>query len=588
MPVKVRCPGCERVVNAPDRARGKAVKCPQCGKAIRVPAEAAVSAAKPVKKTASAPPSGSMVIANLDLDRLDDAQSRICPKCGSEVGPEDIECPECGVNLVTGMLSAQQQLERNRVGPNPKKYYQEFFGDSLQFWKTNKKLSFDLAKFCLLFTAVGLFCAMTSVWCAKPLARYFWVFLGAVAILIPPGIAWNLHTTIIDATLRKKKKLPKYHFDKLLGTALGLKLIFWFLDVALPLHILAVVFLVLRFPLVALGLEASAVVFASLLFPLASTHMAMPITIRGWLINKMSVPFFRTLPALAYWCLFLFLQMLVPIACIAGAVWLSGDAINDLIVASNRNSEIFQKKAIIEGLPKNSVLPEGLREFTGAKEVPMNWNPVWIPAGLCLGAAVFFGATAVFLMRANGLYAKYFLNYLDLETMAVEAKYVPKAGSLDELEGKKHLTWKPVLAGVAFAGVFGFAFGAGGASLSGKDLSFGIGTGLIIAGIGVGLVGHIWLLIEAFKDSMVWFGAILLSGTLAGTTYIFVGPWAFLIIPLIAVVYGVINWSNAKFPLVVELVGYYVFVPTGAAILAVSIGLQFLGFGGGEVDAGGG
>src|ERR1700733_13685629 len=290
MPVKVRCPQCEHVINAPDRARGKAVKCPECGKAVRVPAEKAVPAAK---KAAAPPPSGSMVIANLDLERLEDSDSRICPKCGAEVSAEDTECPECGVNLVTGTLSAKAQADRDRKGPNPKKYYQEFLSDSLEFWKKNKKLSISLAINCAVFAAVGVFCVLVAIWCAKPLARAFWWFLATIAFLAPPGLAWNLHTVIIDLTLRKKKKLPKYHFDKLLGAALGLKLLLWFLDVALPLHILALVCLLFNFPLVALGLEVAAVIFASLLFPLGMSHMAMPVTIRGWMINKMSGPFFR-------------------------------------------------------------------------------------------------------------------------------------------------------------------------------------------------------------------------------------------------------------------------------------------------------
>ena len=101
---------------------------------------------------------------------------------------------------------------------------------------------------------------------------------------------------------------------------LGFKFVFWFLDVAAPLHILALVFLLLKFPLVALGLEVAAVIFGALLFPLAMSHMAMPVTIRGWLLNKMSGPFFRTLPALSYWAFFLLIMMIVPLACIGGAV----------------------------------------------------------------------------------------------------------------------------------------------------------------------------------------------------------------------------------------------------------------------------
>ena len=38
MPVKVRCPTCEKVLNAPETARGKAIKCPGCETKVKVPA----------------------------------------------------------------------------------------------------------------------------------------------------------------------------------------------------------------------------------------------------------------------------------------------------------------------------------------------------------------------------------------------------------------------------------------------------------------------------------------------------------------------------------------------------------------------
>ncbi|HEV8066259.1 MAG TPA: zinc ribbon domain-containing protein [Planctomycetaceae bacterium] len=585
MPVKVRCSGCERVINAPDRARGKAVKCPQCGKAVRVPAEAAAPApAAPAgKKAGSRPPSSSMVIANLDLERLEDTDTRICPKCGAEVSVEDTECPECQVNLVTGNLSAKNQADRDRKGPNPKKYYQEFFSDSFEFWKKNRKLSISLAINCVIFTTLGVFCIFMSLWCAKPLVRVFWWFLATITLLMPPGLAWNLHTKIIDLTLRKKTKLPKYHFDKLLGTALGFKFILWFLDVAAPLHILAVVFLVLKFPLVALGLEVPAVIFASLLFPLGMSHMAMPVTIRGWLLNKMSGPFFRTLPALAYWAFFLFLLMLVPIGCIAGGAVVSGNGIVELFRDSNFNSNVFTKQAEIADLPKTAVISPELREWQGKKPVDLNWNPFWIPSALLVVAAGFFGATAVLLMRANGLYTRYFLDYLDLETMEPETKYVAKVSRLDELESKKGLTWQVVFAGLGLAGVLGFAFGGAGAALMGKSFLVGVGTGLLIVGLTAGLVGHFWLLYEAFLDSMAWFGAISLSTTFGGAAFPFVGPLGFLLTPLLSIIYGAINWSNAKYPLVIGLVGNYFYIPLGLTILIISIGMEFLGIGGGEV-----
>jgi hypothetical protein len=557
MPVKVRCGSCERVINAPDRARGKAVKCPQCGKPVRIPAEAAAPVAK---KAAAPPPSGSMVIANLDLDRLDDAQTRICPKCGAEVSAEDIECPECQVNLVTGLLSAQQQAERSRKGPNPKLYYREFFGDSFEFWRKNKKLSISLSLNCLIFTALAMFCLFMSLWSAKPLVRVFWWFMMGVTILIPPGLAWNLHTTIIDATLRKKKKIPKYHFDKLLGTALGFKFILWFLDVAAPLHILAVAFLLLRFPIVALCLEAAAVVFASLLFPLAMSHMAMPVTTRGWLLNKMSGPFFRTLPALAYWDIFLLLMMIVPVGCIAGGAIMSGTDLIDLADASNFNSVLHTKMAEIENLPKTGIMPEDLREWQGKKEIVQNWNPFWMPAGLMVLAAGFFGATAVFLMRANGLYARYFLDYLNLETMEPETKYVAKVARLDDLEDAKGLTWQKVLVGVGFTGVLGFALGGATASVMEKSFFTGMGAGLMLAGILCAIVGAIWRLAVIFKHSIGWFLASLF-------------------VPFANLVYSFLHWDKVKFPLVVSLVGGLGFYPVGMAIVLFTVGPEFFGIG---------
>ena len=576
MPVKVRCSGCEHVVNAPDRARGKAVKCPQCGKAIRVPAEKAAPAAK---KAAARPPSSSMIIANLDLDRLEDEQTRICPKCGAEVSAEATECPECQVNLVTGLLSRELQADRDRKGPNPKKYYQEFFSDSLEFWRKNRRLSISLSINSVIFTSVTALCLFCAIYFTKPLVKDFWWFLATIAVMITPGLAWNLHTTIIDATLRKKKKLAKYHFEKLLGAALGFKFLFWFLDVAAPLHILALVFVLLKFPLVALGLEVAAVIFGALLFPLAMSHMAMPVTIRGWLLNKMSGPFFRTLPALSYWALFLLLMMIVPLACVGGAVFMA-QGIDTLIENSNYNAVLFTKNAEIDNLSRNAVMPEGLQEWRSKKPAELDFKPFWIPSGLVVLAAGWFGATAVFLMRANGLYTRYFLDYLDLETMEPETKYVAKVARLEDLEGKKGLTWQTVLAGLGLAGVFGFAFGGGGAAAMGKDFLLGVGIGLSVVGVGAILVGHFWLLFEAFKDSMAWFGAILLSSNIGWVASIFTSPLALLLTPLLSLVYGGVNWSNAKFALVVEIVGTFVFVPLGLLIVIYSIGPEFLGFAG--------
>jgi len=525
MPVKVRCPECGKVLNAPDRARGKAIKCPECGTAVRVPAgkpaAANPAASRPAKKVAAPPPSSSMMIANLDLDGLEDTQTRICPKCGVEVSPEDIECPECHVNLESGHLSEEKRAELGRKGPNPKLYYKEFIKDGIEFWKKEKRLSIRLATVWVVFSSLCVWSVFLSFWAVKPLVRDFWMFLAVFEILIPPGLTWNLHTTIIDATMRKKKKLGKHSFDRFLGAALGLKLIFWFIDIAAPLHVVAIVFLVLGargMPLanvVATALEVAAFVFASLLFPVASVHMAMPITIRGWLLNKLSKPFFRTIPAVVYWCVFFYLTLLVPMTCLAVGGFFSAKGIGELIANADANTAIFDAKAQLDKIPKGKEVPQELQAFMQKKELPMNYTPLILPSCLLVVASGVFGMTAVFSMRTNGLYGRYFMDRLDLETMVAEVVYVPKAKNLGELEAKAaELSWKPVLMGLGLNYIVGIALGGSvGMSFFTGALE-GISYGLVLSGGLAALVGLCWLVMAAAKrkKDVKFAVAALLSG----------------------------------------------------------------------------
>jgi len=577
MPLKVRCPSCERILNVSDRARGKAVKCPDCGTAVRVPA------AKLAKKAVAPPPSSSMAIANLDLDRLEDTATRICPKCSAEVSLEDEECPECHVNLATGTLSEKNRVELSRKGPNPKLYYKEFFSDSSVFWKKNINLSLRLAGFSAAFTALYVACLFVSVWSAKPLVRYFFVFLSYVSLLVAPGLAWSLDTTIIDATLRKKKKLGKYTFDKFLGVALSLRLLAWYLVIAAPVHLLALAALIMYLvrgvmpALVAAGaLEVAAFVFASLLFPLASVHMAMPISTKGWLVHKMSKPFFRTFGASVYWCFFLYLLLIPSLACIAVGAVVSGKDLLKIVATSNENSKIFVIKSEIAGLAKNKELTKEQRDYQTREMADIDWSRIFLPAGMLILSTAWFGMTSVFLMRANGLYAHYFLDRLDLETMTKDIVYVPKAKTLDELEARSAgLSWKKVLSGVGLALILALAFGGAGAVIQGKSPVAGIGTGILIVGILTGTTGYFWLLYEAFMDSMIWFGAILITSQCGWVIRFFLGPAGWAVAGLVPFIYGAVNWSNAKYPLVIMVLGNMMAI-VGVVVLVVSIGPDFL------------
>ncbi len=307
-----------------------------------------------------------------------------------------------------------------------------------------------------------------------------------------------------------------------------MKLIFWFLDIAAPVHIAAVVFLVLGvrgMPLgfiVAGALEVAAVLFASLLFPVAMTHMSMPITRRGWMLNKLSKPFFRTFPAVVYWCFFLYLTLLPAIACVVVGGYFAARGIPELLDHAAVNTQIFLAKAEIENIPRGKDVPHELQDAAKATVMPMNWTPYFVASGMLVAAGALFGLTAVFSMRTNGQYGRYFMDRLDLETMVDEIVYVPKARNLEEFEAKaSQLSWKPILTGIGL--MYAVAILLGGSI----GLSFltgapeGVTYGLLISGPILTLAGFGWVIVAAVtgrkkENSPLKFAAgVLLSGLVA-------------------------------------------------------------------------
>ncbi len=79
-----------------------------------------------------------------------------------------VECPECGINLETGQLSAKQKKKRKRGGPDPDLYYKLAWTDSWEFFKKNWTLGMKLGLFWSFFMSLyvaALF--MAAVYCEQ-------------------------------------------------------------------------------------------------------------------------------------------------------------------------------------------------------------------------------------------------------------------------------------------------------------------------------------------------------------------------------------------------------------------------------------
>lgn len=152
MPIKVRCEGCETVLNVSDQAAGKAVKCKHCGGRVRVPAAGAGSAsagARPVRRSRPKPEPESEdpddFLSGMDLDKAEDTKRKVCPGCARPVRDDDVECPKCGVTIATGTLSDKQRRRVERKGPPPEEFFGDVWGNGWKFLKKHWKFGVQTA-----------------------------------------------------------------------------------------------------------------------------------------------------------------------------------------------------------------------------------------------------------------------------------------------------------------------------------------------------------------------------------------------------------------------------------------------------------
>jgi ribosomal protein L40E len=383
MPVKVKCPSCEKLLNAPDAARGKAVKCPGCETRIPVPAADGLAtgggrlAVKP-KKKASSDQDSMEFLANVDMSRAVDSSASICPKCGADIPDDASECPKCGVDPATGLLTEAAKKRLARKGIDPAKFFEVVWKDSWEFTKENKRTVLRSILYAVLSYGIVAGCGFMVSWCTRMPPRTFWMGFLVVAWQIFPGWIWHLRAETIRLTIAKKRDLRDVHFDLFQNVALGIKTILW---------TAAFCWMPGTF----------------LMFPLAMIHMAMPVTKRAWSWPLMLATFFRNLkPTLYYWVIHIVMDIPLYIAA-----------------------------AIVAGLFGKQALGMYQAAMAGQEVKPPSW--VFIAVVSVIGALslVWFSFASVFMMRVTALIAFYYRDNLDLVTRVPEKTYVHREIKVD-------------------------------------------------------------------------------------------------------------------------------------------------------------
>ncbi len=428
MPIKIRCQKCKHVFAVPDQALGRMVRCPKCKAKFRIPAQKPSS--KPVKKQTSVIDDDPL--AALDLSQLEDRSVRVCPKCGTEVSEDAIECPNCFVDLTTGTLSKAARRRLARRGYDPAVYYKKAWKDAWRFTLENKKIVLRTIMYLVFWTLVSLFCVFMVTWCRNVPPRVFWGFVATITGLAPIGWLWFLDVEIVRSTVNKDERLPKINFDFFACVATGIKFFVWTAAVFVQSIIgpIGVALMVFGMTLPGAILTAIGLLVPMILFPIATVHMAMPVSWPGWLINRLGTGFIRSAGAVLY-CILIFWVTCLPVAAVAGGIgaWKGRD------IARVAGTMVYNFKLPpppSEDISKKKQTETRTTEQKPAERKPIEWKALIIPGIGLVVCLVMSSFVAVYNMRSNGMMALICKPRLGLITIQKETTYVPKTQRPDD------------------------------------------------------------------------------------------------------------------------------------------------------------
>lgn len=518
MAVKVRCPECEKVLTVPDTARGKSVKCPGCEAKVPVPSGTSKAAEKSAKAKAPAPDSED-ALASLDLRNAEDANARICPKCGYDMtyyDEESTECPKCGTDIETGGLGAKA-AKKKRGGPDFERFYETIWSPQWKFVFRHQSLGWRTMLYVLIASNL-MFGSLFLYFYIPPWPpRLFFLLIAIICGLMMPGWLWFLDQEIIKGTLERKDKLKRINFDFFLCTALGVKTLIWHALVALPLLIVPLLVGALLAKVGGLPSYVTAIAgglgyfFVLPFLAIGMGHMVMPIQEPGFMVWKLAPGWFKTFGPTTLSTVIVVSLMLPSIACVvaAGAVW--GAQIEAMARTTDENSAIWRAKTEYENAGKNDKPKlEKADEKLGrlkAQSQPVDYSPLLVPGILWNVACLLMAFPAVYAMRVNGQLIAQFREYFDLQALTREYKYVATERREGDEEAPEKTDQALIIEAVMITGICAVVGAAMGLAI-GLNLESGMVVGAL-TGIMYGIsfansIGGFSMISEAFKVSTGW------------------------------------------------------------------------------------
>lgn len=474
MPVKVKCKGCEKVLTAPDKLRGKTVKCPQCKSPLKIPTgkkrPAGSAEEQPRRRRPKPAPEPDYdaepddLFGGLDLGRAEDRNTKLCPKCATEVDPDDLECLNCGVNIATGVLSAKQRTARTRKGPDPAEYWGKIWSDGWTFTKNHWALALKTGGMFVFLLAMTICASRTMNWCyegyitqileeaaaearitatsrfepfeviadgpksgtvflgktyiakstpfsppammaAYPLNNppfVFWWFMTNVLSLALGGLFWFVGTNIVRVTMDGKKKIRELQGDFFSYISLGIKGATWPLILWAPVVWFIVIPLTAIFPPLGLGLAFLLALLTMPMYAVCMVHFCQAYVYKAYLIVPMVRITMRNFMPAAYWAISAFaVNMVMVITSVVCMIMSAGILGYYRETLANASAWISANVYKFEG---------EWGQFT-FYELPVLFMSVFI---VFLPIALATGFSTMFMMRGIGLFGRYYRDNLEL------------------------------------------------------------------------------------------------------------------------------------------------------------------------------